>query len=102
MLCTNASKILKSATDEVSTEVEFIDIMDPKNSEWFDKYCYDVPVLHIKADETTGNKCAEELKDGRRGIVAYNEGNIKFMHYFYKDKIINALSVGAKQTSLET
>lgn len=68
MLCTNAKNILHETLQETDGPIHLntIDIMDPKNSEWYDKYCYDVPVVHIEKND----------KD-----------MVKFMHYFYKDKI---------------
>ena len=70
-LCTNADKILKETIEDPElvpeTTVQKIDIMDPKNQEWYDKYCWDVPVLHVE-------------RDGKKLV--------KFMHYFYKDKLL--------------
>ena len=45
--------------------------MDPNNQEWFDKYCYDVPVLHI---EQQGQKLQ------------------KFMHYFNEKELVHVLA----------
>ncbi|RCK58148.1 hypothetical protein Cantr_06625 [Candida viswanathii] len=72
MLCTNAKNILHDtlkSPDLVNVPIKLttIDIMDPKNQEWFDKYCYDVPVLHV--DRPNQPK------------------PVKFMHYFYEDKL---------------
>lgn len=77
MLCTNARVVLTSTlennalkTKEVDLKV--IDIMEPENSEWFDKYCYDVPVLHV------------DRPDQKKPV--------KFMHYFYEDKLVEELT----------
>lgn len=71
MLCTNAHKILDNSLEATNEKVDLqvVDIMKPENTEWYDKYCYDVPVLHVE-------------KDGRL---------TKFMHYFFKDKILQSL-----------
>lgn len=73
-LCKNAATILHdaietNATNNVSLKV--INILDAENSEAFDLYCYDVPVLHIEKDDGSKMK--------------------KFMHYFNKDKIMEEI-----------
>lgn len=73
MLCTNAKNILYKTLDseelkDVETDLKVIDIMDPDNSEAFDMYCYDVPVLHVD-------------RPGQKKPV-------KFMHYFIEDKLL--------------
>lgn len=78
-LCVNAKDVLDRALKDDSAKdftknvnVKTVDIMKPENSEWFDVYCYDVPVLHI------------EQPDGGKPV--------KFMHYFDQSKILGALS----------
>lgn len=73
MLCSNAKFILYNALKSsklknTPVKLTTIDIMDPENQEAFDKYCYDVPVLHV--DRPTQDK------------------PVKFMHYFYADKLL--------------
>ena len=73
MLCTNANEILQqaiSSPDVENVKLNFtkVDIMDPNNKEWFDKYCYDVPVLHIELPNDNVVK--------------------KHMHYFDKSQLI--------------
>lgn len=73
MLCTNANEILQLAissptVDQINLDLTKIDIMDFKNKQWFDKYCYDVPVLHIELPQD------KVLK--------------KHMHYFDKEQLI--------------
>ncbi|EGW31392.1 uncharacterized protein SPAPADRAFT_61959 [Spathaspora passalidarum NRRL Y-27907] len=70
MLCTNAGEILRKAivspdVGDIKINLKTIDIMKPENQEWFDKYCYDVPVLHIDRPD--------QAKP------------VKFMHYFDQD-----------------
>lgn len=76
-LCTNAKEILGKTLQspelkDKKIDLEVIDIMKPENSKWFDVYCYDVPVLHIMKNE-------QQKKP------------IKFMHYFYEDKLLAEL-----------
>ena len=77
MLCTNAKHILHDTLKDDTLKdkeisLETIDIMKPENSKWFDIYCYDVPVLHVNRPD--------QAKP------------VKFMHYFYDDKLLDEFS----------
>lgn len=75
-LCSDASSVLSKVIKDVARsdiDVKHLDIMSPENSEAFDKYCYDVPVLHIEAK---GQKKP-----------------IKFMHYFDEKEIKKAIEL---------
>ncbi|KAF7999175.1 hypothetical protein HF325_006707 [Metschnikowia pulcherrima] len=77
-LCKNAAGILhKTLQDEQFKNINLatIDIMKPENSSAFDKYCYDVPVLHVD-------------RPGQKKPV-------KFMHYFDEAKLVAEFSKGA-------
>lgn len=68
-LCKNAGVILNKtleADDLKSIPLSVVDIMHPDNTAAFDKYCYDVPVLHV---DRPGQK------------------PVKFMHYFDEAKL---------------
>lgn len=73
-LCKNAQAVLtetmKSGGD-MDITLTTVDILDPKNAEAFDNYCYDVPVLHVESTERTKI--------------------VKFMHYFDKTKILEEI-----------
>lgn len=69
-LCKNASVILSKTLehdDFKNIKVDVVDIMKPGNESAFDKYCYDVPVLHV--DRPNRSK------------------PVKFMHYFDEQKL---------------
>ncbi|SGZ53556.1 CIC11C00000000747 [Sungouiella intermedia] len=69
-LCKNAHAILEKTLDKDgfrNIPVKVVDIMKPENSDAFDKYCYDVPVLHVD-------------RPGQRKPI-------KFMHYFDESKL---------------
>ncbi|GEQ70617.1 hypothetical protein JCM33374_g4295 [Metschnikowia sp. JCM 33374] len=69
-LCKNAGVILDKtlqAKDFSNVKLKTVDIMKPENSAAFDKYCYDVPVLHVD-------------RPGQKKPV-------KFMHYFDEEKL---------------
>lgn len=76
-LCTNAKQVLEKAMHNQhikakELDLEVVDIMDPKNSKWFDMYCYDVPVLHIEGSDM--------------------KKPVKFMHYFDEGKIVGEIN----------
>lgn len=74
LLCIKADQVLSGvleAEDFRKIKVKKVDIMDPKNSKEFDKYCYDVPVLHVDRPGQTKP--------------------VKFMHYFDAEKIAEEL-----------
>lgn len=69
-LCKNASAILHKTLESEefgAVKLTTIDIMKPENSAAFDKYCYDVPVLHVDRPE--------------------QKKPVKFMHYFDEEKL---------------
>lgn len=45
-------KVLK---DRPQLDYSVVKIDDPKNQEWWDKYCFDVPVLHIENPAREGS-----------------------------------------------
>lgn len=64
-LCKNAEAVLKLTLANAEFEdigLTTVDIMKPENSDAFDKYCFDVPVLHVDRPNQKRPK--------------------KFMHYF--------------------
>lgn len=53
-LCDKAKYVLNEVTATKgfeSVKIQTVDIDDPKNKEWWTKYCLDVPVLHIENTE---------------------------------------------------
>lgn len=82
MLCTNAKNILHETLQQpelenTPIELKTIDIMKEENAQWFDVYCYDVPVLHVD-------------RPGQLKLV-------KFMHYFDKKKLVEEFLKGEKR-----
>ncbi|KAI3403956.1 hypothetical protein KGF56_003223 [Candida oxycetoniae] len=74
-LCSDAKMVLEKSLKSPTLKnanfiIKNVDIQALENREWFDKYCYDVPVLHIE-------KPGAKLK--------------KFMHYLHEDDIIREL-----------
>lgn len=74
-LCKNAHHILDETLKRDpfrNIPLTVVDIMKPENSEAFDKYCFDVPVLHV---DRPG-----QLKP------------VKFMHYFDNEELAKEFS----------
>jgi glutaredoxin len=50
-LCDKAKQVMLDIRDSEETpntmEFQYVDISDVMNTQWWDKYCFDVPVLHI-------------------------------------------------------
>ncbi|KAK2157797.1 hypothetical protein LSH36_184g02064 [Paralvinella palmiformis] len=42
--------IIRSVPSIQTVEFERVDIMLPKNKEWYDKYKYDIPVFHMDGE----------------------------------------------------
>ncbi|KAL6949829.1 hypothetical protein ACO0QE_000491 [Hanseniaspora vineae] len=43
--------------------LEIIDINNPLNKEWWDKYCFDVPVLHISEANTSEASISDSISE---------------------------------------
>ncbi|KAK9321038.1 hypothetical protein V1517DRAFT_327659 [Lipomyces orientalis] len=69
-LCEEAKESITKAIKQLP-KFDFleIDIMKPENHEWFDKYAYDVPVIHFQTAE--------------------NEGVKKIMHHIHEQDVVD-------------
>jgi glutaredoxin len=72
-LCDKAKEVMLEIRDSnvapKDMEFQYVDISDVMNTQWWDKYCFDVPVLHI--DDVGGDK-----------------GRVKMMHRLDSVKIM--------------
>jgi len=64
-LCDKVSDVLKSLRQEHPHSLEAVDITDPDKSDIYDKYKWDIPVLHIDGKYWTKHKL-----DSTEAIVA--------------------------------
>jgi Glutaredoxin-like domain (DUF836). len=55
-LCDKVSDVLKSVREEYPHSLEAIDITDLDKTEFYDKYKWDIPVLHINGKYWTKHK----------------------------------------------
>ncbi|KAJ9060413.1 hypothetical protein DSO57_1014889 [Entomophthora muscae] len=62
-LCDTAKEALKRINKQVAFSLEEIDIHAKGNEPWFQKYCFDVPVVHVSKDSS-------EVKDRKEDILA--------------------------------
>lgn len=50
------SQVLKNNQElRRKAEYKIVDINDPANKDWWEKYCFDIPVLHIEDSTTQGS-----------------------------------------------
>lgn len=50
------SNVLKDNQDlQRLAEYRIVNIDDPANKEWWDKYCFDIPVLHLEDSSKEGS-----------------------------------------------
>ena len=71
-LCDVAKDVLASISLQQPHSLEAVDITDPEHSEWWSKYKYDIPVLHIDGaywakHRITAEQSIEALESARNG-----------------------------------
>jgi len=47
-LCDKVKEVLAEVREEAPHGLDQVDITDPGNEKWWDKYKYDIPVLHVQ------------------------------------------------------
>lgn len=52
-LCAEAKHQVELAAKSVKFSYSEVDITVPENAEWFKKYAFDVPVLHVQSSPTS-------------------------------------------------
>lgn len=78
-LCDKAKDVLQLLREEQPHSLEAIDITDPDKTEYFDKYKWDIPVLHINGlywtkHRLTADEARKSLEDARSGIFEAQRG----------------------------
>jgi hypothetical protein len=76
-LCDKVKDILADLhhTDEVPHTLQLVDITDEAHSEWFDKYKYDIPVLHL--ENKFWIKHRTTVEEAREGLMQAREGTFQ-------------------------
>ncbi|RIA87753.1 thioredoxin-like protein [Glomus cerebriforme] len=78
-LCVDAKHAIKQVQKRVPFDFEQKDIKAPENSNWFEKYKYDIPVLHLNNQfifkhRIEQNELEETLRKFKEtGIVDYRK-----------------------------
>jgi thiol-disulfide isomerase/thioredoxin len=78
-LCDKVKETLYSLHKELPHSLEAIDITDETHTEWYDKYKYDIPVLHINGQYWVKHRLSEGearkgLHEARMGIFEAKDG----------------------------
>ena len=78
-LCDKVSDVLRSVRDSHPHTLEAVDITDEDKADWYDKYKYDIPVLHIEGKywvkhRLTSEVAVEGLEASRSGSFEEQEG----------------------------
>ena len=60
-LCDKVTEILRSVKESNPHTLEAVDITDEDKSDWYDKYKYDIPVLHIEGKYWSKHRLASEV-----------------------------------------
>lgn len=74
-LCDRVKDILSNLRTEFPHKLEAVDITDADQRTWWDKYKYDIPVLHLNGHYWTKHRLTKELAVS--GIVACREGRFQ-------------------------
>ena len=74
-LCDVAKDVLKGAAAEQPHTLESVDITDPEHAEWWDKYKYDIPVLHINGIYWAKHRITAE--DSLAALAAADAGTLE-------------------------
>lgn len=78
-LCDTVKDTLQSIRDELPHSLEAVDITDAEHDEWYEKYKYDIPVLHVGDSywikhRLTPDEAREGLMEARAGQFAARNG----------------------------
>ena len=66
--------------EEFPHNLEQVDITDPEHKEWFDKYKYDIPVLHMGTKfwikhRMTAEEATAGLQEAKDGVFEERKGD---------------------------
>ncbi|KAK9379907.1 uncharacterized protein V2V93DRAFT_391976 [Kockiozyma suomiensis] len=79
-LCDEAKQSISKATKKLpSFDLLQVDILLPENKEWFDKYAFDVPVIHFQTAE--------------------NSPVHKIMHHIHEKDVVQLVESSLNETS---
>ena len=69
-LCDKVKDVLSESRSVVSHSLRAVDITDEEHTEWFDKYKWDIPVLHVNGKYWTKHRLTkEEAEKGLKSVL---------------------------------
>ena len=71
-LCDKAKDVLKAIQEDYPHTLEQVDITDEGHEEWFSKYKYDIPVLHVNNHYWIKHRIDQE--EAKNGLTLAREG----------------------------
>jgi hypothetical protein len=71
-LCDKVKDILVSVRDDFPHSLEAVDITDADKIDWYDRYKYDIPVLHVNGQYWTKHRISAE--EAVQGMTEAKEG----------------------------
>ena len=74
-LCDKVKDVLVDLRESHDHSLSQIDITDEAHSEWFDKYKYDIPVLHLNSKYWTKHRLTQH--EAQEGFLALKEGRFE-------------------------
>lgn len=74
-LCDKVKDVLVELRDEYPHSLEQVDITDADHSDWFSKYKYDIPVLHL--ENKFWIKHRTTLEEASEGLIKAREGTFQ-------------------------
>lgn len=76
-MCDKAKEVLKELKDSHPHTLHQIDITDPEHREWWDKYKYDIPVLHINYQYWTKHRLTADEAMAALTMAKDNDGTFE-------------------------
>lgn len=74
-LCDKVKEKLELLRDEIPHSLEAVDITDDEHVIWYEKYKYDIPVLHVGRDYWTKHRITSV--EAREGLCEAKNGSFK-------------------------
>ena len=78
-LCDDAKAVLRQCSADIPHSLVAVDITDSENQVWWERYKFDIPVLHIDGaywakHRIEANECTQALRDARDGLFVSPAG----------------------------
>lgn len=74
-LCDKVKDVLKELREEVPHSLEQVDITDDDHTEWFGKYKYDIPVLHVNGQYWLKHRT--DIEEAKAGLEEAQQGSFQ-------------------------